>query len=165
MDPINYTEELNYTPAEFTEVPSETPKKPAFSDYQIFGLGYDVVFLAIAYTLAIGFIVKAIRDISEHVVVGGGKFDQLLHSFAKSDHLLPVIIGALTGPFVFDLMARLAGYDHMEFLASVYLGICAGALSSSVIAIVESQLKRFKRAKTVKLDAVKRHEGLNEEPK
>jgi hypothetical protein len=119
--------------------------KPKFSEQQVFGLGYDVILLALAYTLAIGFVVNAIRDIAEHVCTGKTKFDRILDAVAHSEYLLPVFLGAVTGPAAFDLIVRLADYSHIEWSAGVYLGICAGALSSSVALILKKYLQKHKK--------------------
>lgn len=132
--------EASYTQQEVIVV-----SKPAFSEQQVFGLGYDVIVLAIAYTLAIGFVVKAVRDIADNVITGSSRFDRVLDAVAHSEYLLPVFLGALTGPFAFDLIVRLADYSHVEPLAGVYLGICAGALSSTVAMFLKGFLKQQKK--------------------
>lgn len=135
--------EVSYT-VETVETTEQVVFKPKFSEQEVFGLGYDVILLAIAYTLAIGFVVKAIRDIADHVLTGTTKIDRFVDAVAHSEYLLPVFIGAITGPYAFDLIVQLAGYSHIEPLAGIYLGICAGALSSSLAYFLKKYAKKHK---------------------
>jgi hypothetical protein len=160
---VNLPADFYATPAtaSFARFPQESPfdsvdgveahtvqqpdvKKPAFSEQQMFGLGFDVILLALAYTLAIGFVVKAIRDIADNIAIGSSRFDRFLDAIAHSEYLLPVFLGAITGPYAFDLIVRLADYSHIEPIAGVYLGICAGALSSTVAMFLKSFIKKQK---------------------
>lgn len=141
-------EEDLYTPIEHEYV--ETTEavsmsyidKPKLSDYNAFGLGYDVILLAIAYTLAISFVVSAMREIGEHLH-GKGKVFNAARAVLESHYIVPVTIGAVSGPFALDLIVRLAGYHYVETSAAIYLGICAGALSSPINAILYRYLDRF----------------------
>jgi uncharacterized metal-binding protein len=119
--------------------------KPGFSEQQVLGLGFDVILLAISYTLAIGFVVKAVRDVSDKIITGTSRFDKFLDAIAHSDYLLPVFLGAVTGPVAFNLIVQLAGYSHVETLAGIYLGICAGALSSTVASFLQAFLDSKKK--------------------
>ena len=120
----------------------EDKPKPPLSEQQMFGVGYDVILLTIAYTLAIGFVVKAIRDIADNIITGSSKFDKFLDAVAHSEYLLPVVLGAITGPFAFDLIVRLAEYSHVDPIAGIYMGICAGALSSTVAGVLKRYIRK-----------------------
>lgn len=133
-----------------TLIDSSDPDDPelvtvTFAESEIFGLGYDVILVALAYTLSISFVTSALRDSVDSLLGEAEGIGRALSNLIHSRNLLPVIIGAVTGPAAWDLIVRMAGYDSIELTAAIFLGICSGALSSGVASLLYRLLLSYKK--------------------
>lgn len=138
----------HYDPYDYqslTEEPEAVSVSLDFKDGEIFGIGFDVILVALAYILSIGFVVSAMRDISDFFVGVHSRAARIFHKVSHAKNILPIVIGAATGPIAWDLIVRLAGYTHVEFFAGVFLGICSGAFSPAVADFLHALLKKYKQ--------------------
>lgn len=143
-----YTPELYYVQPRAEHVPP-----PHLSTQRMFGLGYDVIFLILAYTFAISIAVRMFREVTSYVAQREPRFT-VVNDICEMRYVLPMFIGGISGLYVWDVIAVLSGYQGMETSAAIYLGISAGALSSWLNETVFKFLSRYNPAQTGKYRTV-----------
>jgi hypothetical protein len=128
----------------YESIEVEQKPKPLLSEYNVMGVGYDVIILVAMYMLAVSFIYRKLIELSRII-----KEESKLHKFFKHmeelETTVPIIIAIIIGFWIWDSIAILAGYSYMELPFAICMSIVVGAMSGQANKMLHDLVDKINR--------------------
>lgn len=128
----------------FTTVwsPYRGDEKPLLAEHHVFGVTYDVILIILAWTLALSFVVKSLKEVATSLR-SRGRCSWFCSLVLEYQYVVPGILGASTALLIKDTVAGLLGYSYFDVASAIMVGICAGSMSMTVNMIFHSLLGKY----------------------